>query len=48
MGVRQTPSPLPRPGRQQEVAEPQGTTLSWAPLSSESPNSRLILDIFSD
>ena len=47
MGVRQTPSPLPHPGGQQEVAKHHGATLSWAPLSSESPNSRLILDIFS-
>lgn len=47
MGVRQTPSPLPHPSGQQEVAKHHGATLSWAPLSSESPNSRLILDIFS-
>lgn len=47
MGVRQTPSPLPHPSGQQEVAKHHGATLSWVPLSSESPNSRLILDIFS-
>lgn len=47
MGVRKTPSPLPHPGRQQEVAKHHKATLSRAPLSSESPNLRLILDIFS-